>query len=106
MRGPGANRSDAVAAGAQTRRRSGGEQIVETRGPRRRDEVALEFVPIVAIALAQHRDETLLGVIFRRVGQKGDKERAVPPADFVIGEIADAERIAAIRRNGRRRFAP
>ncbi len=65
--------------------------------PVRRHEIAREALPVVAIVLAQHRDPALLGEARRRLLAVEHEQRAVPPADFVVGEIADAIRRIAIR---------
>src|SRR5438067_10648705 len=48
---------------------------------------------------AQQGDEFLLCMVVRGSAHIGGKERSVPPADLVIREIANAQRLAAKWRN-------
>src|SRR5688572_22626684 len=75
------------------------EQLLKRDNTCRGDEILGEPLPVVAVMLAQPSDKMLLGMIGGRLLQIIYKQRAVPPADFVIDKIADAVRIAFVGSN-------
>ena len=88
--GPAPHRLDAVSAGTQLGRLLGAQQVVPGADRIGRHEIGEEALPVVAILVAQDLDPALLGVIARRLHRIEDEERAAPPPDLVIAEIADA----------------
>ena len=97
--GPLPYRRDAVAARPQGRQLLCREQLAPRADSFRRMEVGGEAPPVIAIVLAQHRDPALLGEIVGRFDREEAEQRAGPPADLIVGKIADAVGRAAIRRD-------
>src|SRR5712691_5581209 len=75
------------------------EQIIKGRHSLRRHKILRKPSPIIAIMVTQQGEQLLFGVIGRRLLEVVDQCRPVPPAHFVIGEIADAVGIALVRGN-------
>src|SRR5262249_58757464 len=91
---------DAFAARAELRDDpGGGEQVVERGGPAWRNEVAREGVRRVVVVLAQDGEEALLGGVAGGQLHEEGVQRPVPPADLVVGEVADAVRVAPVGRH-------
>ena len=97
--GPFAHRDDALAARPQGRQLLCREQLVPRADSFRRMEIGEEAPPIVAIVLAQHRYPALLGEIVGRFDREEAEQRTGPPADLIVGKIADAVGRAAVRRD-------
>src|SRR5208283_1382070 len=88
--GPAPNQSDAAAAGAHPHPGPMAfQQLAEIRDCRRRHEVCAEASPILPVILADRINQLALGVVGWGLGDVKTKESTTPPADFIVGEIAD-----------------
>src|SRR4030095_9691838 len=74
------------------------QEVLEAPHVAWRDEGPGERAPVVRIALPEHPYEPALGVAVCRVPRVRHEERAVPPADLVVGEVTDAARVVPVRR--------
>ncbi len=97
--GEAPHRQDAVAARPQLGGSLGGKQRVPRGDAVRRHEIGNEFFPRAAVAVAQQLDPALFGVIACRFRRIEDEERAAPPADLVVAEIADPVGAAFVGRD-------
>ena len=98
--GPAPDHLDTGTAGTEARMvGSLGEETVERADAGGRHEVVLEARPVAAVVLAEERDQSLLGLVRRWLLREEVEERAVPPADLVVGEVADAIPVRAVRRH-------
>ncbi len=88
--GPLAHDMDPGAARPHPRHPGRGEQLRPRIDARRRHKIGGKARPITAIVVLQRLDPALLRCRIRRLHRIEDEQRPSPPADLVVGEIADA----------------
>src|SRR5215472_1243763 len=87
--GPFPDYTDPGATGSHVRRPCRVEELLPRTDRLGRREIGVEARPVVVIVAAQQLDPTLLGDRASRLRRIEDKQRSGPPADLVVGEIAD-----------------
>lgn len=94
----GGDRVNALAAGAQLQRRAARLEPLERVQPRRhRHEVGEQPLPAAVVAVVQQLPQHLLRRELPVELEVPQEQRRAPPADLVVGEVADHARVAALR---------
>jgi len=89
---------DAPAAGPQLEFRAALLEVFEGVVAGGRHEVGQELVPLALVVVVDHAPDMALGVAGPFVAEVPLEQRRVPPAHFVVREVADDRRIVAVGR--------